>query len=140
MKLISTLCLLCALSFSAAAEVVVIVSVNNSNTYTGLEQEEIKRIFLGKTSQFPDDSSAITYDLPKGSESRAEFAERYLGKTESQLNSYWSRRIFAGKQKPPKTVDNAEKMKQKVAASKKAIGYIDSKDLDSTVVVIHRFK
>ncbi|UTW48395.1 phosphate ABC transporter substrate-binding protein [Bacterioplanoides sp. SCSIO 12839] len=140
MKFINTLCLLCLLSFSSAAEIVVIVGVNNSNTYTGLEQDEIKRIFLGKTSQFPDGTTAVAYSLPKGNKTRAEFAKRYLGKTESQLNSYWSRRIFAGKQKPPKATDNPQEMKQKVAANEKAIGYIDSKDLDSTVVVIHRFK
>lgn len=139
MKFFNTLCLLCMLSANSIADVVVIVSVSNSNTYTGLEHDEIRRIFLGKTSHFPDDTRAIAYSFPRGDKTRAEFARRYLGKTESQLNSYWSSRIFAGKQKPPKTADSPTEMKQKVAANPKAIGYIDSKDLDSTVVVIHRF-
>lgn len=140
MKLLSTLCLLFVVSFSARAEVVVIVSVNNPNTYTGLEQDEIERIFLGKTSKFPDGSKAVAYDLPKGNEQRDQFSRRYLGKSESQLNSYWSRRVFAGKQQPPKRVDNVAAMKAKVSGNKNAIGYIDSKDVDPTVVVIHRFK
>lgn len=139
MKFLSTLCLLFAVSFCARAEVVVIVSVNNPNTYTGLEKDEIKRIFLGKGSNFPDGSKAIAYDLPKGDEKRAEFSRRYLGKTESQLNSYWSRRVFAGKQQPPRRTESSADMKAKVAASKNAIGYIDSHDVDPSVVVVHRF-
>jgi ABC-type phosphate transport system substrate-binding protein len=140
MKLFSTLCLLFSLSFAATAEVVVIVSVNNPNTYTGLEKGEIERIFLGKTSRFPDGSAATAYGLPKGSAERQAFARRYLGRSESQLNSYWARRVFAGKQQPPKTTNNATEMKQKVAGNPNAIGYLDSADVDASVVVIHQFK
>ena len=140
MKLFGTLCLLLAISFGARAEVVVSVSINNPNTYTGLEEDEIKRIFLGKSGNFPDGSKAIAYDLPKGDKARMEFSQRYLDKTESQLNSYWSRRVFAGKQQPPKRVKDSTEMKAKVAASKHAVGYINSFDVDPSVVVIHSFK
>lgn len=140
MKFLSTVGLFLLLTHSVKAEVVVIVSINNPNTYTGIDAELVERIFLGKTSQFSDGSTAVAYDLPKGNESRAEFAERYLDKSESQLNSYWSRRVFAGKQQPPNRTSGASDMKAKVAGNPNAIGYLDSKDVDPSVVVIHSFK
>lgn len=139
MKFFSTLCLL-AFSLCSQADVVAIVSNNNPNTYTGMEPAEIKRIFLGKSSSFPDGSDAIAYDLPKGNNSRAQFAERYLDRSESQLNSYWSRLVFSGKAQPPHRTNDAAEMKQKVAGNPNAIGYIDSADVDASIAVIHRFQ
>ncbi|ASP37726.1 phosphate ABC transporter substrate-binding protein [Bacterioplanes sanyensis] len=118
------------------ADVAVIVNVKNPNTYTGVDQALVQRIYLGKASQFPDGSTATPYDLEKGDPSRQQFVREVLQKSPSQLHAYWSRRIFSGKQQPPRSMDDAEAMKAAVAADESAIGYIKASAVDASVAVL----
>jgi len=118
------------------ADVAIIVSPKaNINK---IDQDVIARIFLGKTSSLPNGEKAVPVDLEKGSPVYNEFAKSVLGKTPSQLSTHWSRLIFTGRAKPNKQVNSAEKMKELVASNANFIGYIDGKDVDSSVVVVHR--
>jgi ABC-type phosphate transport system substrate-binding protein len=138
MKRIQALAAAAAMSLASSvwADVAVIVNVKNQNTYTGVEQDLIQRIYLGKASQFPDGTKATPYDLSKGDASRQLFVQEVIGKTPSQLHAYWSRRIFSGKQQPPRSLDDAEAMKAAVAADESAIGYIKSTAVDASVAVL----
>jgi ABC-type phosphate transport system substrate-binding protein len=82
------------------AEVSVIVSANNANA--SIDADTLSRIFLGKTSNFPDGNQAIPVDQTEGAAARESFNDKVLGKNSSQLKAYWSRLIFTGKGTPPK--------------------------------------
>lgn len=130
------LALSCA-SLSATAEVAVIV--NSSNANATMSSSDISRIFLGKSSKFPNGSQASAVDQNDGSAARSEFNDKVLSKTASQLKSYWSRLIFTGKGTPPKQLDNDAAVKAAVASDPSAIGYINSSAVDASVKVVNKF-
>ncbi|MAY14661.1 MAG: phosphate ABC transporter substrate-binding protein [Oceanospirillaceae bacterium] len=121
----------------ANAEVAVIVSASNANS--ALDQDTISRVFLGKTSNFPDGSQAIPVDQNEGSASREAFNDKVLGKSSSQLKAYWSRLIFTGKGTPPKESGSDADIKNLVAKNPNLIGYVDSSVVDSSVKVVFKF-
>ncbi len=124
---------------SAQAEVAVIVSLDNKNTYTNIDKELISRIFLSKVSEFPDGSVSRPVNFQQGSYLREAFNRDFLSKTESQLSRYWSRLRFSGKAALPKEVSSVAEMKLIVANDPTLIGYIDSMDVDDSIKVVHKY-
>lgn len=135
-KSLFVLAMSCA-SLIANAEVAVIV--NSSNANATMSNSDISRIFLGKSSKFPDGSAASAIDQNDGNAARQEFNDKVLGKSESQLKSYWSRLIFTGKGTPPKQLGDDAAVKAAVAASPEMIGFIDAASVDGSVKVIGKF-
>jgi ABC-type phosphate transport system substrate-binding protein len=121
----------------ALAETAVIVSASNGNT--SIDKTTVSKIFLGKSKSFPDGSQAVPVDQGDGSTIRNLFNSQILGKSDSQLKSYWSRLIFTGKGTPPKQVGNEGEVKKLVANNPNTIGYIDASTVDNSVKVLYKF-
>jgi ABC-type phosphate transport system substrate-binding protein len=129
--------LLLAMSAVAAngrAEVVVIVS--SKSHVKSLTAEQTAKIFLGKTSEFPDDSDALPIDQPVGSDIRDEFYTKVVHKSSSQLSAYWARIIFTGDGRPPEIIDGNTAVRKAVANNPNAIGYIDKNAVNRSVRVV----
>lgn len=122
---------------ATSAETAVIVSASNANT--SIDKNTISKIFLGKSKSFPDGSQAIPIDQSDGSAVKDAFNSTLLGKSASQLKSYWSRLIFTGKGTPPKQSGTDAEVKSLVASNPNMIGYIDSSQVDASVKVVHKF-
>ena len=120
---------LLVLSLSAMSDVAVVVHPSNSATVT---EEDVQRIFLGKSKTFSSSGEAIAVNN-KDSSVRDQFNQALLGKNESQLKAYWSQLVFTGKGTPPKELDNDDAVKAFVASTPNAIGYIDSGKVDASV-------
>ncbi len=133
-KIIASTILLATIAVSANAEIAVIVSRDNQNAK--MDQDSIARIFLGKSSSFPNDADATAVDMKKGSDEHNEFTESFLDKTPNQLATYWSRLIFTGRARPNKEVSSAAEMKKIIAKNANMIGYIDASDVDNSVRVV----
>jgi len=123
-----------AFTANTRAEVVVIVSAKSR--VTSLTAQQTARIFLGKTSEFPDDSDAVPYDQREGSDIRNEFYAKVVHKNPSQVSAYWAKIIFTGDGRPPETLDGDAEVRRTVARNPNAIGYIDKKSVNKTVRVI----
>jgi hypothetical protein len=140
MKFLSSLIVSCLLLVGMAhAEVAVIVSLDNKNTYTIMDKELIGRIFLSKVTRFPDGTIVHPVNLAQGDDIREAFNRDYLAKTESQLSRYWSRLRFSGKASLPREVSSVEEMKVLIANDSTLIGYIDSMDVDDRIKVVHKY-
>jgi ABC-type phosphate transport system substrate-binding protein len=140
MKLFKQSCsalLITIASSMSFAETSVIVSASNPNST--MDQATVSKIFLGKAKSFPDGSQALPVDQDEGSKTREAFNSTVLGKSDSQLKSYWSRLIFTGKGTPPKQSGTDAEIKALVANNPNIIGYIDSGAVDGTVKVVHKF-
>lgn len=140
MKIIKQSCSILLISLAssiASAEISVIVSANNPNTT--MDQTTVAKIFLGKAKSFPDGTQALPVDQDDGSATRDGFNSTVLGKSASQLKSYWSRLIFTGKGTPPKQSGDNAGVKGLVANNPNIIGYIDSSAVDASVKVVHKF-
>lgn len=124
------------LSISAWAEVSVIVHPSNANA---LEDSQISRIFLGKMKSYPDGSPAVPINQDEGSAVTAEFNDKTLKKSPSQLKAYWSKLVFTGKGAPPKNVANDSEMIALISANPNMIGFVDSTAVDGSVKVIQKY-
>ena len=77
------------------------IIVNPSNPMVSITRENVSRIFLKKTTKFPNGISAAPVDLPANSAIRDSFSKDVLGKTASAVEAYWQQLIFSGRDVPP---------------------------------------
>lgn len=122
-----------ALSLPITLSAQIAVVVNPANSVSSIDAEDAKRLYLGKSSKFPDGSAAEVVDQNEGEAARAVFYSSIVGKSESQAKAFWSKQLFTGKGSPPEQVGGDAEVKAKVSANANAIGYIDASSLDSSV-------
>ena len=103
---------------------------------TSLTEEQVTKLFLGKTSTFPNDLPALPIDQPEGSKIREEFYSRVVHKDSSQLTAYWAKIIFTGDGHLPAILTGDLAVRKAVSGNRNAIGYIDSKFLNHSVKVV----
>lgn len=117
------------------ADVVAVVSSNSA--VTTLSKKQISDIFLGKSARFPDGHPAIPLDQAEGTAVRDEFYASFTGKSAAQIKAHWSKILFTGRGQPPKVASNSDQIKQLLARSPSAIGYIERSAVDSSVRVLN---
>lgn len=126
--------LLLLLSFEAAADIALVTHPENS--LTTLEIADARRLFLKQTNEFPDGNRAYVAMLNKHVELRWEFERSVLNMSPSQLKTYWAKYIFTGQNRPPQEFDSEEGIKQWIAATPGALGYLHVRMVDDTVKVL----
>ena len=114
----------------------VIVHPSNADA---LDQATISKIFLGKSSKFPGGSKAVPVALAEGASAAEEFNDKVLGKSSSQLKSYWSKLVFTGKGTPPKEVASDQDVIDLISANPNMIGYVSSGSATGAVKVVGSF-
>ena len=129
--------LLCLLSllwcFTCYAEVAVIVHPSNTNT---IDADVVTRIFLGRDKTFPDGSQVLPIAQSDSAAASAEFNEKVLNRSSSQLKAYWSKLVFTGKGTAPKETENDAEMLQLIASNPNLIGYVSAASVNDSVKVI----
>ena len=110
-----------------------LVIITANDNVEELQLEDIARIYLGKVSRFPSGAEVVPLDLDPSDPSYVRFARLVLKKTPAQLKAYWAKRIFTGKGKPPRTLQNREELRALVASHRRYLSYIDSEDADNSV-------
>ena len=118
------------------AEVAVIV--HPSAGFDSLTEEDVSRLFLGKSKSFPAGAPAVPVNQKEGSATRDKFNEAVCKKNASQYKAYWSQLVFTGKGTPPKDAGDDAAVKALVAANPDMIGYIDASAVDATVKVVYK--
>lgn len=127
---------LCASSFMFADVAVIVHPTSSVETMT---IEDVSRIFLGKSNNFPGGAQAIAINQDEGSATRAKFNATVCKKSASQYKAYWSQLMFTGKGTPPKDVGNDAAVKALIAANPNMIGYVDANSVDASVKVVYKF-
>jgi ABC-type phosphate transport system substrate-binding protein len=135
MRLLAATLMLGMASF-AWAEVAVIV--HPSAGFDSLAEDDVARLFLGKSKSFPAGSSAVPVNQNEGAAARDKFNEVICKKNASQYKAYWSQLVFTGKGSPPKDVGDDAAVKTLIAANPNMIGYIDSSAVDASVKVVYK--
>ncbi len=134
-KTISTTILL-TMSLASLAEVSVIVNPANADA---LDEQAIKRIYLGKIKAFSNGENVTVLTLADDVPETEQFRQSALNKSNSQFKSYWSKLAFTGKGTPPTEVANNAEMINAVMSDASSIGFIDSSAVTSGVKVIAKF-
>ena len=119
------------------------VVVNANNPQSTLTQKEALALFMGRTHSFGDGEVALTFDLPRDNATRAGFYHALTGMNQAQVNSYWSRLMFAGQTMPPQSLASEAAMADIVKRYPNAIGYLSQEPTDRdlrTVLVLKEVK
>ncbi|MBI5559393.1 MAG: substrate-binding domain-containing protein [Deltaproteobacteria bacterium] len=114
----------------AAADFVVVV--NKENPVETLDRSEVKNIFLGKKTFWPN-GQVIDVILQDEGEVHQGFVLEILRKTPAQFQLYWKLALFSGTGIPPDQQPDSQAVKAAIAANPKMIGYIDVQQLDDSV-------
>ncbi len=101
------------------------VIVNPANPVSSMSRADISRIFLKKSSKFPDGHGASPVDLPTNSATRESFSKDVHGKSSSAVDAYWQQLIFSGRDIPPaqKSESGAQEF---VRSNENGIGYVSA--------------
>ncbi len=121
------------LSFNAMAGMVVIGNVAGVDSLT---DSDVKKLFMGKKTKLDNGSTARIIELADGSAGRLAFHEVATGRSESQLQSAWSRLVFTGKAEAPVQVADYPGVIAEVTSNADAIGYVDESALTGDVKVL----
>jgi ABC-type phosphate transport system substrate-binding protein len=101
------------------------IVVNSSNPMTSISRDEVSRIFLKKSTKFPDGRSASPMDLPVGSPIRESFSKGIHGKPASAVDAYWQQQIFSGRDIPPPQ-KSEDAVLSFVRSNENAIAYVSA--------------
>jgi ABC-type phosphate transport system substrate-binding protein len=120
-------------SFSAVALAAnYAIIVHKGNPESEISSRELKRIFLGKKTTWPNGDKIEIAVLREG-DVHKEFLKDVVGKSPLQFSLYWKRFIFTGTATPLKIVKSEGEMKAFIRANPEAVGYISVEALDDTV-------
>ncbi|HEY7884953.1 MAG TPA: phosphate ABC transporter substrate-binding protein [Cellvibrionaceae bacterium] len=125
--------ILLLLAQPALADVVVITHPSGPDSMT---QNQVRDLYIGRSKQLPDGHTADPIDLASGHALRDEFHTTVTGRSQAQLNAFWSQQVFTGKGQPPRTLDTTTAVKTAVASTPGAIGYITADEVDDSVKVV----
>jgi ABC-type phosphate transport system substrate-binding protein len=101
------------------------IIVNPANPATSISKDEVSRIFLKKSTKFPDGRGASPVDLPVNSSIRESFSKNVLGKPASAVDAYWQQQIFSGRDIPPPQKSEAAAINL-VRSNENGIAYVSA--------------
>ncbi|MBI5897097.1 MAG: substrate-binding domain-containing protein [Desulfobacterales bacterium] len=110
-------------ALAAAGDVVVIA--NPLVGASSLSKQDVGNIYQGKKSTW-DDGSKIVFVVLKGSAAHEQFLTEYVGKNDSQFDTFWKKQVFTGQGSPPQAFDSEQAMLDFVAKTAGAIGYVSA--------------
>jgi ABC-type phosphate transport system substrate-binding protein len=105
----------------AAAEDLVVIA-NPGLDENSLESKELQRIYLGKQTQWKDDTSIVPVMMKSGP-LYDEFIERYLDRSVQRFVTYWRQMVFTGKGVPPKSFAGETELVDFVARTPGSVGF-----------------
>jgi ABC-type phosphate transport system substrate-binding protein len=114
---------MCAAINAHAGDIKIIA--NSSVQVSDVSADDLKRVFLATKTSFSD-SGRLEPIVQKGGAAHEEFLKKYLGKTDSGLDTYYRSLVFTGKGTMPKTLNSDSEVAAYVARTKGAIGYVSA--------------
>jgi ABC-type phosphate transport system substrate-binding protein len=118
---------------SAAADLVIIA--NPGVAETALDTRDLQRIYLGKQTQWQDDSSIVPVMLKSGP-LNDQFIENYIDRSVQRFVTYWRQMVFTGKGIPPKSFVQESDLVEYVASTPGSVGFASADTKVSGVKVL----
>jgi len=124
--------------FSAGLLADIAVVVAPAVPIDSINLEQLERLYLHRPNRYPHGTELTPVDQKTGSAIRQQFVQKALWKTEIDVAEYWSRRMFSGKGRPPRQLEDDQAVIDAVISQPGAIGYIDAASVDERVKVLLR--
>lgn len=120
-------------SVGAAPDLVIIAHPGIAES--ALESKELQRIYLGKQTQWRDDTSIVPVMLKSGP-LHDEFIENYIDRSVQRFVTYWRQMVFTGKGVPPRSFAQESELVEYVASTPGSVGFASAAAKVSGVKVL----
>ena len=101
-----------------------------------LSRNTLRLIFSMRMTQWPDGEPIHVFVMGDKSELHKRFSKQLLGLFPHQLRRAWNRQIYSGMGQAPISVDSENEMREQVANTPGAIGYLPEGKLNEHVRTI----
>jgi len=119
----------------AAQQVAIIV--NKANDVTGLSLDQVKKIFLGDKSTWPNGRRISVLSRPSGQSEREIVLKQIYKMGDAEYTKYFMQAAFTGRiAAPPKEAASPADMKRLVTENPGAIGYLIKEQADDSVKTV----
>ncbi len=126
------LLIMICLGSTATAQIVVVV--NDSNSISDLTLDELRRIYLGKTTAFPNGKEIVLMEYAHLCE---KFYKAVLNMTELKVRKHWIKVVFSGEYAtPPIEYHDPDEIKNLVCKKRGAICFVRLSDLEDCMKVL----
>jgi ABC-type phosphate transport system substrate-binding protein len=116
------------------------VIVNSQNPSPNLSKEELRPLFLTKTTRWKSGERVRAVNLPKSDKTRHEFDRVVLGMSQEEADRYWVDRRIRGGEPPPARVASPAAVLLHVISNSTGIGYVPAGTDTSGARVIARIR
>ncbi|WP_139249287.1 hypothetical protein [Malonomonas rubra] len=108
---------------SAAPAQEFVVVVHKDRQLGAVTAHDVRRMFLGKISKWPDGQRVLpVYNTKDGAHKG--FSRSLLNKSAAQLKTYWRKRLFSGQSMMPYMADNSAEVVAYLTEHPNAISYL----------------
>jgi len=117
-----------------------VLIVHPQNTAAELSRNDLRAIFAMRIPHWPDGTTIQVFVLEDKNTVHISFCKHLLGIFPYQLRRIWDRQVFSGTGISPTTVKTEQEMREQVAKTKGAIGYIRPEKVDASIKTIEAIK
>ncbi len=121
-----SLALLSAASLTLGQTRGYVVVVNESNPKASIATADLARVFMKTVKRWDDGHPAEPIDQAFESPVRAQFSRAVLGKTTAQVQEFWLRETYSGREIPPAVRGSDAAVLEFVRANPGAVGYVSA--------------
>ncbi|KKO09161.1 hypothetical protein LCGC14_0034990 [marine sediment metagenome] len=119
-----------------AGEQPVLLVANSDVTTRRLNRDTARAIIAMRQRTWPDGQAVRVFVLDNNHPVHARFAKEQLSVYPHQLQLAWDRMVFSGTGQAPDRVNNQLEMRERVANTPGALGYLEREYLDDSIQVI----
>jgi ABC-type phosphate transport system substrate-binding protein len=119
-----------SIACASTDEIVLVVNPQIKNQY--ISQSTARTIFGMRLSNWKDNPIKV-FVLPDDDPIHNIFSKQVLGMFPHQLRWAWDRQVFSGTGRAPIMVNTEEEMRQRIASTPGAIGYLRRSQVDGSV-------
>ena len=121
---------------AVAGESPVLVVAHADVTTPRLTRDTIRAIFAMRQRTWPDGQAARVFVLPNDHPVHERFVKERLAVYPHQLQLAWDRMVFSGTGQAPNRVRDQAEMRERIATTPGAVGYLEREYLDERIQVI----
>lgn len=126
---------LAALIFAPPVRAIEVV-VNSNVATTHLTSIELRAIFTMRLRAWSDGLPIRVFVLSDNAPAQVEFAKKVLDMFPYQLRRYWDRAVFSGTGQAPTELGSMEEMRERIASTPGAIGYLPDKLVNDRMRIV----
>lgn len=127
-------CLILFICFTNVAHAQIAIVVNNDNPVADISMSELKQIYLGKKTTFPDGKNIV---LAEYTDLKETFYAILLDWSVTKMKKHWMGLIFSGTSSSvPKEFKQSSGLKDFILRNEGAIAFMDLAEVDKNVKLL----